>query len=95
MIRLKNLVFASDFKKVFPIGSPLSTGKAAEKEQKLFESAVSGRVFLIPAALRNTKESAGGGQETGCPFFWFVFFGASKENEHVNRSFSLMNEIRC
>ena len=50
-----------------PIGTPPSTGKAAEKEQKvseatswrrlrLFESTRGGRVFLIPAALRSTPQ---------------------------------------
>jgi len=52
-----------------PIGSQLSTGKAAEKEQKLFEHAASGRVFLPPGSFEERKESAGGGQETGCLFF--------------------------
>jgi len=53
--------------------------KLPKKEQKLFESTGGGRVFLIPAALEAHRESAAGGQETGCLFFWFVFFGQAKK----------------
>jgi len=66
--------------KDFPIGTQPSTGKAAEKEQKLFESATGGRVFLIPAALtqgirrRRTSDRV--------PFLLVRFLWASKENEH-------------
>jgi len=53
--------------------------KLPKKEQKLFESAKGGRVFLIPAALEEHRESAESGQETGCLFFWFFSLEQAKK----------------
>jgi len=53
--------------------------KLPNEDQKLFEHANGGRVFLIPAALEERRGSAKGGQEAGCISFGSFSFGQAKK----------------
>ena len=50
-----------------------------KKREDCLSHAVGVTSSAAPGYFEEHRESAIGGQVTGCPFFWFVFFGPAKK----------------